>query len=96
MGADPWVLRENLARFPPTPTSQKSQGKDILLAVPLREKGSQLFPANYIPFMGRKHREQALLSGSTLGLPVELNWASSPPVPSRHQPLLPALLLWRL
>lgn len=65
--------------------------------MPLREKGSQLFPANYIPLPGEETpRRTGFALRLTLGLPVELNWASSPPVPSRHQPLLPALLLWGL
>ena len=47
-----------------TPTSQRSQGKDTLPAMPLREKGSQRrsLPTTSL-FMGRKHQweEQALL-----------------------------------
>ena len=62
-----WFLGRKLGEpclVPPTPTSQKSQGKDLLPAMRLREKGSQRCsqPTTSL-FMGRKHRweEQALL-----------------------------------
>lgn len=80
----------------PTPTSQKSQGKDTLLAVLLREKGSQRCSLPTMSsFMGRKHHDKnGLCHRIRRGVPggTELGILPIPSFPPRLPPPSPAAL----